>query len=243
MKQRGFAHLVLILVLAAGLLVGGYLYKRGYLHVTSNQETKNQTTMGTSPTDAAQIVITSSSPEPTVEPEPTRKVSKDTTLPHEYLPGFNITYPNSWKISFKQFFTPDTMNFESTYFPSCHEHCMGIRLAKGSVNVDFRFDLVLDDNGELCYTKDEIKAIGDGWYEVKNQKGYFYFHYPSKYLVDPKSEMCISDDGYRMKEQTPATSNYGVLMEYPYVRGNPDSTTLNEIHSIVRSIEGLDLPQ
>jgi hypothetical protein len=70
---------------------------------------------------------------------PTLPSSTDTTLPHEYLPGFNITYANGWSISkVKQFRDENPQDFVSNYFPTCHGRCMGIRLSKSNVSLDWQ---------------------------------------------------------------------------------------------------------
>lgn len=240
MRQKGFAHLILIFILVLILIGGLVAYKKGYLQNSINSKVPATDVTQTPTLDISQLTET-----PTNPPSGgTRRVSDDTTLPHEYLPGFNITYPNTWKIAFKQFFTEDTMNFEPGYFATCHGQCMGIRLTKGNVYLDFKFDLVLDQNGERCIDKKEFNSIGLDWYEIKDQKGYFYVDYPTKYIAQPQlKEVCIAPEGDSLKDYSPADPNYGVLMEYPYLRGNPDAETLKEVHSIILSIKGLEEKQ
>lgn len=193
--------------------------------------------------------------------------STNTTLPHEYLPGFNIIYANSWSISkIKQFRDDVPQDFVSNYFPNCHGRCMGIRLSKSDVSLDLLFDVAFDSNGLKCSNSVAYQSIANNWYRIKDSSGYFYTNTAmvNKTLEDGKIpspfgkvadewsavagttyKVCVQGSGrfltkYSKVEVGETGKGVPILMEFPTVRGNPNATTLKELDAIVSSIEGLN---
>ena len=90
------------------------------------------------------------------------------------LPGLALKYPDSWQVFHKEFSDSDSKGFQSKYFPTCDNNCMGLKFSKNDVNLNIIFDLALDDSGKKCSNTVTFKQIGNNWMRVKDSTGYFY---------------------------------------------------------------------
>ncbi|MEK7525981.1 MAG: hypothetical protein AAB546_00710 [Patescibacteria group bacterium] len=172
------------------------------------------------------------------------KVSTDVTFPHEYLPGFDISIPSSWSTSIKQFGEKDTIGFTYRHAKNApiegYERTMGVRLSKNGVIIDFIFGVASDNNAYSCEI-DESTDIGNSWYRLKDNNGYFY----SKSVEQEDGKTCYRGTGMYLNEYTPKEVDPeglfgGLLLLNPKILGNPDQTLLIEVDKIVKSIKGLE---
>jgi hypothetical protein len=82
MREKGFAHLILIFILVVGLLAGGYLYEKGYLKFEMN------------PNNNSQYVSPTTIPVETITPSIAQVVDiTNTTKPTQTV---KVIIPNTW---------------------------------------------------------------------------------------------------------------------------------------------------
>jgi hypothetical protein len=104
MLQKGFAHLVLLLVIGV-VLVGGYFaYSKGYIQVNPNPNKHTDSMNYASPTPIAE--------DTTMEQTGTMDEMKDWKTYTNAKLGFTFKYPSAWKIKYQpdssdQLETPD----------------------------------------------------------------------------------------------------------------------------------------
>lgn len=171
-------------------------------------------------------------------------LSQTKTFPHELLPGFNITIPNSWYISgIKQFGEKDTIGFSSTYFGNLpNENSMAVRVFKDGTFFDLIFDLIFDDQNS-CSNNLHYVDIGKGWYQIKD-KGRIYYTKNLTFNDSPiglneKFKVCTMSGITLNNKPHIKVSPYSegaILLENIRIYGNPNQDILNEINSIINSI-------
>lgn len=244
------ASVLIFLSAAIGLLIYDYKAQPAKTPTNSHASLVPSVTSANAPTTSPTITPTTT-PTPTVGP------------PDQFtnLPGFTIAYGSDWTVTQKKFGIKDPGVFISSYFPSCHEGCMGIRLSKGDISLDLLFDKAYDSAGIVCSNTASYEGLSNGWYRIKDSKGYFYSKtvtlnqhidgekYPQNSTSNHEWEMASGMD-YAICKQGAGTfielhnppDNFqgpGILLEFPKVRGNPDSAQLAELDAIVTSIKGL----
>lgn len=246
---------ILVTLLVSSLIFGlaGY-----YLGKPSSSRPLTSTAVQKQPTPT----ITS---QPPASPAPLQESSQTVTFQHEYLPGFDIVFLDDWKLDTKQFQDKDSRDFVSTYFPTCHERCMGVRLSKSDVSLDILFDVAFDNNAFKCSNSVVYQEISNGWYRIKDSQGYFYTRnvelnkalengkFPSPYgkasdewsaIAGTTYKICVQGSGdflnqYSEVETGETGDGVPILMEFPKVKGNPDDNTLTILDNMVSSIKGL----
>lgn len=199
----------------------------------------------------------------TLELEKNLPPSKQQTIPHEFLPGFDLNYSADWNLKFKQFREKDSGIFKSNYLLlGCDETCMGIKISKGSIGIDLLFVRALDNNSLKCSNQVETRKISDKWYRIKDSSGIFYApkarvelnktleyqKFPSSFgttqdewsaVENETYNICLQGSGEFLENFSPAFSDGGILMEFPRIVGDPTNDQLEEINSTINSIEGL----
>lgn len=189
-----------------------------------------------------------------------KEPSTQVGIPHEFLPSFDIDYSDSWNLTVKQFRVKDTGPFESKYFPTCHENCMGVRLSKNNISLDLIFDIAYDNNAFRCSNSVAYQKLSNNWYRIKDSSGYWYTNrvqldktlkpgkFPSPFgevddewsaVKDETYEICVQGSGEFLEEFSPVHPEAGILMEFPRIIGNPSGGLLDELDSMVISIQGL----
>ncbi len=188
------------------------------------------------------------SPIPTPLPIPTShriKISNDVTFPHEYLPSFDINIPTSWNVVIKQFGEADDIGFTNRSANGAPiedvQRTMGVRLSSGEVQFDLIYGIASDNNAYICSTSAEGVSIGNGWYRIVDERGYFY---TKNMEIKNSGQICYRGTGNFLQESTPKEidpEGFGNLfMAHPkIVTGIPGPQLLTEIDNMVRSIKGL----
>lgn len=194
------------------------------------------------PTTIPEVVVN----KPTVIPQPISKpLSQDKDFPHELLPNFDITIPNSWYISgIKQFGEEDKVGFASNYFDFGlkNHNSMAVRVFKNGIFFNLIFDLVYDDQ-MVCSDNFVATDIGDKWYRIVGENKTFYsrnvYFNSTQQGSDKKYKVCTMHGLGLSQKPLQLVSPYGdgaIMLENIYVYGNPNQETLSEIDQIVRSI-------
>ena len=187
------------------------------------------------------------------------------TYSHDSLPGFAFDYQTGLILKTKQFGLSDPEGFISTYFPTCHDRCMGVRLSnEHNVSLNLIFDVAFDDVGMKCSDNVDFTEVGNGWYRIKDSSGYFYSRnielnktlgqgnfIPLGTIKDEwsaientKYKICINGNGnflkqYSFVEKGEDNDGVPIMMELPNIIGTPDDTFLKEIDNAVTSIKGI----
>lgn len=187
---------------------------------------------------------------------------------HPELPGFEMAVPTGWAAKIKPFDYGKETDIESNYFPTCSYNCMHLTLEKGDTKLNLNFDKIMDNNGFTCGGGFDVdqQAIGNGWYRMYEGLWYIYAYKPnlnvpsdkinnvggfrSNDIIEPFQEpeiydLCSQGSGYTFIENPPTEDpnfTYGLMLEFPTTRGNPDIATLNQIDQMITSIKGLAEP-
>lgn len=184
---------------------------------------------------------------------------------HKFLPGFTFEYPRGWSLTTKPFGVKDPQGFTTTYFPACHESCMGVQLsAARNVSLHLVFDVAFGDTGLRCSNRVDFTAVGNGWYRIKDSSGYFYSlnveldktlgqgNFPPLGTINDEwsaventsYKICVLGSGNFLKQYSFVEAGLEgrgvpVMMEFPVIKGTPDSLFLKEVDQVVASIKGL----
>lgn len=246
---------VIFIILVVG--IGGYL-----LGTRKSQPVISSTSKQPSP-----IAIVSPSPSQTQTPSPlaTQITSSTDTFSHNFLPGFTFEYPKGWSLTTKPFGVKDPQGFTTTYFPTCHERCMGVQLSGvRNASLHLIFDAAFDDAGLKCSNRVDFTAVGNGWYRIKDSSGYFYSrnveldetfgqsNFPPlgtisdewSVVENTNYKICVHGNGNFLKQYSFVEAGLEgkgvpIMMEFPLIKGTPDSTSLKQIDPVVASIKGL----
>ena len=89
MQQKGFAHLILLLVVGIALVGGYFLYQRGYIQINPTPNNRTTTTQTTAPSTTN--IQTSNSPTPMTDITDNWKIYTNTKY------SFSIKHPKEWK--------------------------------------------------------------------------------------------------------------------------------------------------
>lgn len=120
------------------------------------------------------------------------------TFTHNQLPGFSISYFEDWKVEIKEFKVQDTLGFESLYFQSCHEDCLGLRFSKDNVKVDVLFDMFFDESVSNCSDTINFTKLNTKWYRYDSLLNYSGNNTP-KYIYSGSVYENIEQSGHLYK--------------------------------------------
>lgn len=216
-------------------------------------------------TPTATIIIPTTKPTATVVP-----TVKLNVFQHKYLSGYSFNYPVDWKITIKEFKTTDDKGFDPTYASNCDEVCMGTRLSKNNVSLEFIFDVAFDDMGTKCSNTVNYTKLANKWFRFEDSTGIYYHNQVSlnyntgdnggpkfggvndewSYVDNTTYKICIHMTGTFLEKHSDlegidnisTDGKTPILMEMPQVKGKPSKLLLTEIDQIILSIKGLQNP-
>lgn len=178
------------------------------------------------------------------------------------LPTFSFWNPDGWDILIKDFGKKDNYGFRTNYFLDCHEYCMGIRLSKENVELEFIFNRALDDHGYACSENGlvEYTRINDNWYQLREfpktsseeeptylyTQNFFSHKVITTYSEEGEkitNESCVSGGLMFLNLENVDFKNIpyhdgGIGLEHPRLYGEPNETLLQEVWQIINSISG-----